>query len=146
MFAVEVLVPIAVCVILPVLIVAIVGRVRQNETNRRAEIMLKAIENGQTVDPELFKAPEKQRKTVKMELLDKLTGACITTLMGIAFLCVGLLYICNPVWRAFINPSLLLIAGGVLLAVGIGNFSAYFVGKKTLAAEIEAEEKALLNK
>ena len=33
-----VLVPIAVCVVLPVLIVFIIGRVRQNETNRKAEV------------------------------------------------------------------------------------------------------------
>jgi hypothetical protein len=35
------------------------------------------------------------------------------------------------------------VAGGVLLAVGIGLFITYFVGKKMLAKEMEAEEKKL---
>ena len=40
MDAVDILIPIAICVVLPVTIVWIVSRVRQNETNRKAEIML----------------------------------------------------------------------------------------------------------
>lgn len=144
MFTVQVLVPIAICVVLPVLIVFIVGRVRQNEINRRAEIMLKAIENGQTINPELFKTSESKKKTIKEDLLEKLSGACITFLMGTSFLCIGLLYSFHPTWRAFLSPSLMLVAGGVLLAVGVSLFITYFTGKKMLAKEIEAEEKALL--
>ena len=34
-FWIEVILPICICVVLPVLIVFIVGRVRQNETNRK---------------------------------------------------------------------------------------------------------------
>jgi len=137
-----ILVPLGVCVVLPVLIVWIIGRVRQNDTNRKAEVMLKAIESGQSFDPELFATPRK-KQTIKQELLDKLSGACITTLMGVAFLTAGLLYVYHPVWRAFISPSLMLVAGGVMLAVGIGLFVSFYVGKKMLAKEIEAEERAL---
>ena len=36
--------------------------------------------------------------------------------------------------------------GVILLAIGISLFIAYFSGKKMLAKEIEAEEKALLGK
>jgi hypothetical protein len=42
----------------------------------------------------------------------------------------------------FLN-KLWLPAGCVLLAVGIGLFISYFVGKKMLAKEIEVEEKKL---
>ena len=35
------------------------------------------------------------------------------------------------------------LAGGILLAVGLGLFISYFAGKKMLAKEIEAEEKSL---
>ena len=83
----NILVPLGVCVALPVLIVWLVARVRKNETDRKAEIMLKAIENGQSIDPEFFK-PSKKNVSVKKELLDKLNGACITGLMGIAFLLI----------------------------------------------------------
>ena len=40
---VAITVPLGICVALPVLIVWLVVRARQNETNRRAEILLKAI-------------------------------------------------------------------------------------------------------
>ena len=140
MYWMNVLVPIAVLVILPVLIVFIIGRVRQNETNRKAEVMLKAIENGQTIDPEIFRS-SKRKASIKQDLLDKLNGACITSLMGLAFL---LLYLFKEVDFGF--ERYLPFAAGAMLAVGIGLFISYFTGKKLLAKEIEAEEKELLNK
>jgi len=145
----EILIPIAICVVLPVLIVFIISRVRQNEINRKAEVMLKAIENGQTIDPEIFKPSVKPKgpKTIKQDLLEKLTGACITGLMGIGFLTLGIFRTLD--WEfgrnMFLN-KFWLPAGGVLLAVGIGLLISYLVGKNMLAKEIEAEEKGLLQK
>ena len=135
----EVLIPIAVCVVLPVLIVWFVSRVRQNETNRKAEIMLKAIENGQSIDPDMFKT-NKAKSSIKKDLLEKLNGACITTLMGLAFL---LLYFFKAT-PDYGFATFLPYAGSAMLAVGIGLFISYFAGKKMLAKEIEAEEKELL--
>ena len=133
----DILLPIFVCVVLPVSIVWIIGRTRQNETNRKTEVMLKAIENGADIDPDMFKRPEKSPKTIKKDLLDKLTGACITSLMGAAFLALYFLGV-----DFFLN-NLLPFAGGVMLAVGIGLFISYIAGKKMMAREIEAEEEAL---
>ena len=135
------LIPLGICVVLPVLIVWIIGRVRKNETDRKAEIMLKAIENGVAIDPAVFKTPSKN-KSIKKDLLDKLNGACITSLIGVAFL---LIFFFGREWADnFFPTAFYLIAGGVLLAVGIGLFVSYFVGKKMLAKDIEAEEKNLL--
>ena len=39
---VAILVPLGICVVLPVMIVWLVTRARQNETNKKTEIMLKA--------------------------------------------------------------------------------------------------------
>ena len=136
----EVLVPIFICFVLPVMIVLIVSLVKRNETNRKAEIMLKAIENGQSIDPELFKAG-RRKGSVKKDLLEKLNGACITSLMGLAFLLIFLFKS-----DSFGFDSLLPYGAGALLAVGIGLFISYFAGKKMLAKEIEAEEKELLEK
>ena len=139
----EIIVPIFVCVVLPVAIVLIIGLVRRNETNRKAEVMLKAIENGQSIDPDLFAVPKK-KQTIKKDLLDKLNGACITSLMGVAFL---LIFFFGREWAVnFFPTALYLIGGSVLVAVGIGLFITYFTGKKMMANEIEAEEKGLLNK
>ena len=138
-------IPFFVCVVLPVMIVWLVARMRQNETNRRAEIMLKAIEAGVPVDMEQFKANKKNTKTIKQEMLDKLTGACITFLMGIAFTVYSIVGYLNPEWiDGRIFSQMAPIAGGVLLAVGIGLFITYYTGKKMLAKEMEAEQNKLL--
>ena len=64
----DLLVPLGICVVLPVMIVWLVMRTRQNETNKKTEIMLKAIESGATIDADFFK--EKQgAKTIKERLL-----------------------------------------------------------------------------
>lgn len=141
----DIIIPIFICVVLPVTIVWLVARTKQNETNKKAEIMLKAIENGAQVDLEQFNSTVKKNpKTIKQELLDKLNGACITSLMGAAFLTLGIL---SAFDRSFATSTFLskfwLPAGCVLLAVGIGLFISYFVGKKMLAREIEAEERKL---
>ena len=143
----EFLVPIGVCVVLPVLIVWLVMRTRQNEANRKAEIILKAIEAGVPVDMTQFNSSRKGPRTIKQELLEKFTGACITTLMGIAFLTFAIwANNCQEASDTIMNFDGNMpfgLAGGILLAVGIGLFISYFVGKKMLAKEMEAQEKNL---
>lgn len=138
-------VPFFICVVLPIMIVWLVARTRQHETDRKAEIMLKAIEAGVPVDMTQFEpAKKKAPKSIKQELLDKLNGACVTSLMGAGFLILGILRVVITDFgrNTFIN-AFWLPAGAVLLAVGIGLFISYCVGKKMLAKEIEAEENAL---
>ena len=140
----DIVIPIFICVVLPVTIVYLVARTKQNETNKKAEIMLKAIESGATVDMNQFNTEKKGPKTIKQDLLEKFTGACITTFMGIAFMTWAIIGYVNPEFtdgRLF--NRLAPMTGGVLLAVGLGLFISYFVGKKMLAKEIEAEEKKL---
>ena len=128
------LVPICICVVLPVLIVWLVGRVKQNETNRRTEIMLKALDNSEKIDEDFIKSLRGEN-SLKKKLLNRLTGACVTSLIGFAFLLYFIL-----IGDA---DSQVVLAGVILLAVGIALFIVYFVGKKMMAKEIEAEEKQL---
>ena len=142
----DIIIPIFICVVLPVTIVWLVARTKQNETNRKAEIMLKAIENGAQVDMEQFNTTVKKKspKTIKQDLLEKLSGACITTFMGVAFIAWAIIGYVNPDFtEGRLFNHLAPVAGGIMLAVGIGLFISYFVGKKMLAKEIEAEEKKL---
>ena len=141
----DILIPIFICVVLPVTIVWLVARARQNETNRKAEIMLRAIEAGMPVDMSQFNDPKKAPKTIKQGLIGKLNGACITSLMGAALLTFGIVRYFNPDFGGedMLFQDLLIPAGVILLAIGIGLFISYFVGKKLLAKDIEAEEKAL---
>lgn len=129
-----------ICVVLPIAIVWLINRRRTNETNRRAEILLKAIEAGSTVDLNLFQEPQKQR-SIKEKLLNRLTVAWVVTLIGLSIIAFGISMYClidNS------SEELLMIAGigGIILAVGIALFGVYFAGKKLLATEIEAEAKS----
>lgn len=140
----DVIVPICICVVLPSIIVWLIGRVKQNETNRKAEIMLKALDNGAKIDTDFFKSSSGSR-TIKEQLLKRLTGACVTSLLGVAFLIGGIL-ICNATSWSFDDGPMCLLApiGGILLAIGIALFIVYFVGKRMLAKEMEAEEKQIV--
>jgi len=123
------------------MVVLIVGLVRKNETNRKAEVMLKAIENGASIDPEFFKSTTKQKKqrTIKERLLDRLTGACVTGLIGVAMLAYG-------IWKGDLNgwdngDKMLILISAVLIAIGIANLVLFIIGKNMLSKEIEAEEE-----
>ena len=135
---------IGIWVVLPVLVVWLVNRKRTNDTNRKAEIMLKAIEAGVAIDPNLLKENKRVRSTKEI-LLNRLTAAWVTTLGSIPFIAFGI-----TMYILLERPaeSLLLISGigGVMLAVGIAMFFVYSSGRKLFEAEIEAESKALKNK
>lgn len=137
------LIPICICVVLPVLIVWIIGKVKQNETNRKAEIMLKALDNGSKIDTDFFRS-QSGANTIKERLLARLTGACVTSLIGVAFIAVGIFLQHLQNWNNNIEVVVITyLLGGILLAVGISLFVVYFSGKKMLSKEIEAEEKHL---
>lgn len=138
-FLEDILVPIFICVVLPVSIVFLVMNARKHAVTRKAEVALKAIEAGTPVDPEFF-ASQKSKETTKQKLLGQLTGACVTFLMGIAFLTFNVLFFNED------GLHMLALGGGVLMAIGTGLFISFFVGRKMLAKEIEAEERELENK
>lgn len=141
----DVLIPLGVCVVMPVLIVWLTVRARQNETNRKAEVMIKAIESGAEIDPNYFK-PAKS-KTVKEKLLARFSGACITGLIGVAMLVGGILASNATSWELSESPTPLIVANGaLLLAIGVALLVSYFLGKKMMAKEIAAEEAELKNK
>ena len=67
----ENLIPISICVVLPLIIIALVLRNRRHEVDKKTELMMKAVENGATLDPAFFQPTSCCRmKTVK----DKLMG------------------------------------------------------------------------
>ena len=146
----DILIPIGICVVLPVMIVWLINRTRQNETNRKTEIMLKAIESGATIDADFFKVQQEQKgpRTIKERLLRRLTSGCVFTLMGVAFALIGLvtrsmmadIHMSND---AFTMPCIL---GGIFFSIGVALLIGFFVGKKMLAKEMEAEAKALEQK
>ena len=139
----DILVPIAICCVLPISIVWLVVRNRMEESKNRMQIILAAIEKNSETDVEdLLRKMSPQKKLLKEKLLSKLLWGGI-----IAFLGVALLAFC--VVQGFVGgmPTELLqqfsLFGAILLGTGIAFLVNYAVGKKFLAKEIEAEEKKM---
>ena len=139
----DILIPLGVCVLMPVLIVWLTARARQNKTNRQAEVMIKAIEAGQQLDPDFFKSTA-ATKTIKEKLLGRLTGALVVGLLGVAALVTGILTCASVGWSMKDSPAPLAVyAGALLLAIGVALFVVYLTGKKMMAKEIAAEEEEM---
>ena len=141
----EIIVTIFMCVIMPIAIVWLVMRTKLNETNKMAEIMIKAIEAGTPIDPSFFKE-QSLRKSIKQKQAGLLTGACILAILGLGLVIIGVIcYLVNG-WTYLTAPSAITysaLAGGVLAALGLALYLAYLVRKRLLAEEIKAEEKGV---
>ncbi len=142
---VDMLIPIGICVVMPVMIVWLSLRKSMNETNKRTEIALEAIRNNADVDvDEFFKKMNPDKKLIKEKLMSKLQTACICLLLGIGFLIyAGVMGYLGG--RVSYDIEFAALAGIVLTAVGGSMLYVYFVSKKALAKEMEAEAKALEN-
>lgn len=139
---VEMIVLLGIFVVLPIIIVAIVARAKTNATNKRAQIALAAIEKNSDVDlEEFFKKMNQPRPSIKERLLDKLLYGCIFTLFGagiyVALAMFGLV-IDEVNADMFIGLSFVAVPS---LGVGLAFLINYFVGRKVLKQEIEAEAR-----
>lgn len=132
---VQILVPIGVAVVLPIAIVAIVFRSALASERNRKEIVLAVLEKNPDIDVEqLMKNLKKSEKLIKEKLLARLERGCLCCLMGVAFM---LLYFFLGVQ----SEDLIVVVGAALIAVGIAFLVSYFVGRRMLAQEMEAEQQ-----
>jgi hypothetical protein len=132
---IEILIPIGVAVVLPVAIVAIVFKSALASDRNRKEIILAALEKNPNLDVEdLVKRMKKSNKLIKEKLLARLERGCLCCLMGMAFM---VLYFFLGVQ----GEDLIVVVGAALIAVGIAFLVSYFVGRRMLAQEMEAEEQ-----
>ena len=142
----EALIPISICAVLPVLIVWLYKRNKTNETNRRAEIMKLAIENNtqQTDLSGLLSSLNKKEKGVKERLLNRLQLGAMSTALGLALLGAA-------IWQDYqggAGPESLqdmYLAGAIFLLVGIAVIITFFISKKMLKQEMEAEAEEKAN-
>lgn len=132
---VQILVPIGVAVVLPIAIVAIVFRSALASERNRKEIVLAVLEKNPDIDVEqLMKNLKKSEKLIKEKLLARLEHGCLCCLMGMAFM---VLYFFLGVQ----GEDLIVVVGAALIAIGIAFLISYFVGRRMLAQEMEAEQQ-----
>lgn len=132
---VQILVPIGVAVVLPIAIVAIVFRSALASERNRKEIVLAVLEKNPDIDVEqLMKNLKKSEKLIKEKLLARLERGCLCCLMGMAFM---VLYFFLGVQ----GEGFIVVVGAALTAIGIAFLISYFVGRRMLAKEMEAEQQ-----
>ena len=138
------LIPIACGCILPIFAIWMGVRKEMNETNTRTQIALAAIEKNPDMDlEELMNKISPKKKLLKEKLLGKLLAGSITTFLGLGFL--GFYAYQSYVGgNSIFDNNMLGLAGVVLLGVGIALIVNYYVGKKMLTKEMEAEQAKLL--
>lgn len=132
---VQILVPLGVAVVLPVAIVAIVFKSALASERNRKEIVLAVLEKNPDIDVEqLMKNLKKSEKLIKEKLLARLERGCLCCLMGMAFM---VLYFFLGVQ----GEDFITVVGAALIAIGIAFLVSYFVGRRMLAKEMEAEQQ-----
>ena len=137
------LVPIAVCCVLPIMVVWLIVRRKMNETNQRTQIVLAAIEKNPEMDiEEIMKKISPKPRLLKEKLLTKLLWGCLATLLGICLIGFGI-YLNENHLGGTDDPLTAVCFGAVSFVVGITFLFTYYTGKKMLAKEIEAEERSM---
>ena len=129
--------------VLPIVIIWLIIRQKKNEADQRTQLAMVALEKNPDMDiEELLKKTAPKPKLLKEKLLKKLTWGILTGLLALVLIGLG-------TWMGYVGGSdpdditFCAFWGCILLAVSISFIISYFVGKKMLAKEIEAEEKQL---
>lgn len=128
--------------VLPIVFIWLETRRKINESRDRMQIITTAIEKNPDMDvEELMNKISPKKKLLKEKLLTKLLWGCITSVIGLGLIGLGIYLFGNGDDK---DDALTSISFGViLLAVGGAFIINYGVGKKMLAKEIEAEENNL---
>lgn len=133
-------IPIFICVVLPALIVWIVFRASMNNYNKRAEVLIKAIESNNGIDADrladaLAKPRKTARKTAREILNLRLLRGCIFSFIGLGFFATALF--ANSEGFHPDNVAIPMLAGSVSLAIGVSYLIVYFVTRKQAGASSE---------
>lgn len=135
----NILLPLGICVALPVMIVWLVMRKKTNETNRRTEIVLAAIEKNSEIDVEdFFKKMNPAQKTLKEKLMQRFLWGTVFVALGVSL--IGFVLI-RTLWGGAAINDVMLLGGVVACVVGIAFLLTYWVSWKVLAKELESESK-----
>lgn len=127
------LIPIGVCVVLPIMLVWIYFRSVNNSTNRRTEVLIKAIENNANIDAEkIAEALGKDSRSAEEMQLQRLLRGCIFTLIGVMSVVISQIV-------PQVRLQVMFIVAGLSFAIGIGYLIVYFVARRS-GAKTEKEE------
>lgn len=131
---IEVIIPIAVSCVMPIAIVGIIAGAVAKKSEHKMNVMIKAIENGADIDPNVLMAVKSKTISTKMQLVRRLGTGVTFTLMGLMFILSAVFGLTSfPVWGYY--------PGFPLLAIGAGFLVSFFFGRSFLKSQMESEEK-----
>lgn len=114
------LVPIFICVVLPIAVVLITSLTKVNGENKRAQIIIKAIEANRDVDTDkLIESLKKPQRTPREILNGRLLRGCIYSLIGVALAAVGIASLASGTEFSSDPVTVPFMFGGISLALGI---------------------------
>lgn len=132
----SILVPIFVAALMPIAVVYIVFWSVRNSDNRRADVLIKAIESGNIVDADkLAEALGKPQKTPREQLNGKLLRGCIFGLIGLFLIIIGIVNLCCGNRMEADPVTVPLIFGGISFAIGISYLIVFRFSKRQLDKE-----------
>lgn len=127
----SIIVPIFICVVLPVAIVAIIYAASINSDNQRSKVLIKAIESNCGIDADkLAEALQKPKKTAREILNLRLLRGCIFSFIGFALCIGGIIALCVGLEFTSGAVAMQLLFGGASLAIGLSYLIVYFVSRK----------------
>ena len=132
-----------VVVILPVSIVLIVALTNKSKYNKKISFFEKCVEKGVEINPKLLEKDLKRIPRLKIMLLNRLMLGIIAMGIGLGLLLNGLGGLGFPLWLVKDTGDIFFVATIIILAVGLGMLTWYFIGRKMLADEIKAEQEQL---
>lgn len=132
----NILVPIFICVILPVSIVLICAMSKNASEKQKANILITAIEANNDVDADkLAETLKNPQKTDRRILNARLLRGCIFSFLGIGGLIYGIYYQVTDPGSCIQDISYLIAV--VCIAIGLGFLVTYFVTRKQVNASQE---------
>ncbi len=138
-----ILVPLFVCVVLPVAVILIAAWQKINQDNKRTQVLMKAIESNCDLDTdkliEALNSSDKRKKRAPRERLSqRLMRGCICSGIGVVLLAIALINYCSGLEFSSDPVCLTSIIGGILLAVGISYLIVYRTFRNQIS-QMEAE-------
>lgn len=131
-------------VALPTLLFWLRMRTKKLEINKRSEILLAALEKNPDMNMEEFvRGMNPPEKKIKQKLLRELMCGLIFIAIGLSKLIISFFKLNKDAGDLHVAID---VAGVLCTCIGLAILVAFFVGKRMLAKEIEAEEAELLKK
>lgn len=127
----QILVPIFICVIMPIAIVFITMVAKVKSEQQRANIIIKAIEENNNIDADkLAETLNRPRRTPLQILNLRLLRGCIFTLIGIGLCVISILVLRDGGTFGQDSVFFPMVSGFAIFSIGVSYLIVYFVTRK----------------